>query len=356
MHALNEDQSLWITEEQLGSVQTLKHRGRSVQYRLPKEIERKVTLRFRGYGRSQNNEQGDLLLHVQVDRGQDLEAVLWLSEREARAGAQKNLLHRKQLAGITVPAASADRQVVRVKGLGGKSPFHWGLPLFGRRRGDLLVKLRVFPDRVVVSYRSVDCLGTEDLALESWIYRRTDFILEKVGQDPFSLAPITAEDVADLFNERGWLGLARHLAARLNLGAVPISFEESGSLPVPGQCQKQVVSRNGGSRTAPHFTIILHSRFADDPFAATAILGHELCHVLEASILAEDPAAAPPQGAALTEMERTVDLLMFFFGLGEFQMRVARERRLTLGYFNQELFERMQVIFSRKRTAAQASR
>lgn len=32
----------------------------------------------------------------------------------------------------------------------------------------------------------------------------------------------------------------------------------------------------------------------------------------------------------------------------EFQLRVARDRRLTLGYFNQEVFDRMQVIVSKK--------
>jgi hypothetical protein len=49
------------------------------------------------------------------------------------------------------------------------------------------------------------------------------------------------------------------------------------------------------------------------------------------------------------EMERTVDLLVFLYQLGEFQLRVARNRKLTLGYFNQELFERMYVIASRKK-------
>ena len=45
---------------------------------------------------------------------------------------------------------------------------------------------------------------------------------------------------------------------------------------------------------------------------------------------------------------RTVDLLVFMYKIGEFQLRVARDQRLTLGYFNQEMFERTQVIVSRK--------
>ena len=45
---------------------------------------------------------------------------------------------------------------------------------------------------------------------------------------------------------------------------------------------------------------------------------------------------------------KTVDLLVFMFKIGEFQLRVLRDQRLTIGYFNQGVFERMQVIVPRK--------
>ena len=48
------------------------------------------------------------------------------------------------------------------------------------------------------------------------------------------------------------------------------------------------------------------------------------------------------------DVERTVDLLVFMFKIGEFQLRTSRDKRLTLGYFNQRVFERIQVIASRK--------
>ena len=41
---------------------------------------------------------------------------------------------------------------------------------------------------------------------------------------------------------------------------------------------------------------------------------------------------------------KTVDLLVFMFKIGEFQLRVSRDQRLAIGYFNQGVFERMQVI------------
>jgi hypothetical protein len=53
-------------------------------------------------------------------------------------------------------------------------------------------------------------------------------------------------------------------------------------------------------------------------------------------------------GEELLQFERTIDLLVVMFKLGEFQIRTSRDKRLTLGYFNQEVFERMQVIVARK--------
>jgi hypothetical protein len=47
------------------------------------------------------------------------------------------------------------------------------------------------------------------------------------------------------------------------------------------------------------------------------------------------------------EEELTVDLLVFLHGLGEFQMRVARQENFTLGYFSQDNFERMHHIITR---------
>ncbi len=89
----------------------------------------------------------------------------------------------------------------------------------------------------------------------------------------------------------------------------------------------------------------------DHPFFIAAILAHELCHVVYVERIDEAPKSAGNlfrSEKATLETERTVDLLVFMFRLGEFQLRVARDKRLTLGYFDQEVFERMQVIVSKK--------
>ena len=120
-------------------------------------------------------------------------------------------------------------------------------------------------------------------------------------------------------------------------------------LPVPGQCRREIRTQ-GGQVVSSRNEISIRSEFLDDPFAVVAILAHELCHLIFARHLAPGPAHFSQPGPELLEEERTVDILVFMFHLGEFQMRVARQRRFTLGYFNQTLFERLQVILSRKRS------
>ena len=97
--------------------------------------------------------------------------------------------------------------------------------------------------------------------------------------------------------------------------------------------------------------ITINEQFLDNPFSIVAILAHELCHVIYSERIDAESLSVgyriKPEKASLEE-ERTVDLLVFMFKIGEFQLRVARDKRLTLGYFNQEIFERIQVIVTRK--------
>jgi hypothetical protein len=80
-------------------------------------------------------------------------------------------------------------------------------------------------------------------------------------------------------------------------------------------------------------------------------MAHELCHVIYSEkidnriqFIGYGNITEPVS----LEEEHTVDLLVFMFKIGEFQLRVARDKRLTLGYFNQDIFERIQVIVSKK--------
>lgn len=166
---------------------------------------------------------------------------------------------------------------------------------------------------------------------------------------------MTANEVADVFNESGWQALAKLLVARLGLQGANTHVAALASLPVPGQCRRVLLKNQWGRIMSSGFGISIRHDFLDDPFAVVAILSHELCHAIYSRCLAPSLDHVAQPGAELLEEERTIDLLVFMFQLGEFQMRVARKQRLTLGYFNQSLFERMHVILNRKRQTWQHS-
>jgi hypothetical protein len=345
MTELNEEQSLVIAREDLGTIRTLTHRGQKVRYHLPSEIGDRVTLRFRGHGKNDGRETGDLLLHITVDRGRDVHGALWLSEAQAKAGCKKRVVCGENCWQIKVPGGSKNGQVLRLKGYGQASDF--GKKRSIPTRADALIAVRVFADQVRAIVPPVDAMIAEDLSLESWVYRRTDQILGMLKESPFSREAFTAVRAADLFNEMGWEAIAAALRWHLGLQNVDVRFESSSTLDKPGQCRTEVTTRpNMPSRPVKH-SIYIHAKFLDDPFAVTAIMAHEFCHVLEARHFGVGR-ASQLAGSELMEMERTVDLLVFLFGLGEFQMRVARQRQMTFGYFNQGLFERMHTIWSRK--------
>jgi hypothetical protein len=220
------------------------------------------------------------------------------------------------------------------------------MPIFRRTKGDLVVKVRVFPATVTPRFRPVEALSTEDMALEGWVYRQRDELKQILGE--FSRPPLTATEVADKFNLGGWRSVAKlvldYVEAR---GRWSIKFEEVEQLPDLGQCQKYVNTVNGAT-TSNSFVIRIRSEFTSDPFAVAAILAHELCHIIEDKKLSRRALnAVPLKGRELMEMERKVDLLVFFHQLGEFQMRVARQSQKTFGYFNQEVFERIYRILHR---------
>src|SRR5215469_2009323 len=112
MLELNEEKSLVVGREDLGTIRTLIHRGQTVRYRLPDKIENQVTLRFRGRGKTVGQETGDLLLHITVDRGKDIHAVLWLTESEARSGFVKTVKCGSSHYPVRVPAGIGNGQVL----------------------------------------------------------------------------------------------------------------------------------------------------------------------------------------------------------------------------------------------------
>jgi hypothetical protein len=123
----------------------------------------------------------------------------------------------------------------------------------------------------------------------------------------------------------------------------------SSSIAAAGQCQPKW-GMCGQDIVERSYEILIHEHYLNNPFCVAAILAHELCHVLYAERM-RDGAFQSYDPTVMQEVSReeelTVDLLVFLHGLGEFQMRVARQENFTLGYFSQDNFERMQRIITR---------
>jgi hypothetical protein len=188
------------------------------------------------------------------------------------------------------------------------------------------------------------------MASEGWVYRKFDEVIRKLGKSSLPVDPIQASTIADLFNEGGWTSIFSALVDHLRLTHVKIKLTMSASIPLPGSCERTAVVHNN-ALVGYNYRITIKEQFLDNPFFIAAIMSHELCHVVYSERIDDTPKSVgyviKTEKAALEE-ERAVDLLVFMFKIGEFQLRVARDKRLTLGYFNQEVFERIQVIASRK--------
>jgi hypothetical protein len=327
------ERSIWVEQEDLGREKVIEFKHKRYAVKIPPNINQKAVVRLRGLGKTKKNQTGDLMLHIWLNKGDDIRKDLWLSETYAKNGWDKTLALDYRKITVLIPPNSHDGMTIRLKGLGRELEPNWGAPLLLRRtKGNLLVKLCVYPDTITPRYGSFDLLATEDMALEGWVY------------------PIQADGSADLFNELGWRGIFPALVRHLKLSHLNLEFIQSDSNSLPGSCQKTVSMQNNRP-VASKYVITIHKQFSDNPFTVAAILAHELCHVIYSERISGE---AMMVGNILLsekgslEQERSVDLLVFMFKIGEFQLRVARDTRLTLGYFHQEIFERMQVIVAKK--------
>lgn len=344
------ERSIWVEQEALGAERPITHRRRRYLVKIPEHIHGSVTLRLRGLGRTKKGKTGDLLLHIRLNKGDDISRELWLPESSARDGTDRLVRLGDKTIQMAIPPGSRHGLVVRLRGLGKLQDFTWRAPFLRRRRGNLLVKLSLYPDDIVPRYGSLDTLATDDMVLEGWVYNKIDEVARKVGSAATSVKPLRAQRIADVFNEDGWPGLYRALVGHLKLAACNIPVTESVSMPLPGSCER-TATVGDNAPVSYSYRLTINSRFLDNPFSATAIPAHELCHVLYSEKIDDTPKSLgvplKTEKASLEE-ERTVDLLVFMFGLGECQLRVARDTRLTLGYFNQAVFDRLQVIVARK--------
>ena len=351
LFGLDYSRSIWIEQSDLGAHKLITHKRKRYRVKIPKKINKVKTLRLRGLGNTKDGRTGDLYLQLLLNKGEDLRETLWLSEAAARDGARKKLSYEGGVIWLTVPPDSYAGLTIRLKGLGRVPDFRWRAPFLPRVPGNLLVKLVVYPDRIKPYYGSFDMLATEDMNLEGWVYRKIDHIFKKIGKLYFMVSPMDADKVADTFNQWGYYGIFTAFVDHMRLNHLNIKIYDSNMISLPGNCQRHNIMDQETGASGRRYSITINSRFIKNPFASAAIIAHELCHVFHSERI-EEPTFNADQTAQseedTLEVERTVDLLVFMFKLGEFQLRVSRDERLTIGYFNQRIFERMQGIVSRK--------
>lgn len=349
--SLDIERSIWVEEEDLGKEIAFEHKNKRYVVKIPRKIDKKITLRLRGIGKKRFNKTGDLFLQVWLNKGEDVSYCLWLSQASAKSGGGKRINVNGQVKTLVIPPNSHDGLHIRLKGYGREGRFDPRAPaLSAKKKGNALVKLCVFPDRITPNYGSFEMLSTENMALEGWVYRKFDEVIKKVDQSFFNVNPLTAEAVADLLNEKGLRGIFLRLVDHMNLSNLHIALEQSHSIPQPGICEGTAIIQNN-TPIEYIYKITINTKFLSNPFSIAAILAHELCHVVYTEKIDRTPKTAGlllKSEQATLEEERTVDLLVFMYKIGEFQLRVARDERLTLGYFNQDIFDRIQVIVSRK--------
>jgi hypothetical protein len=343
---LDDKNSILVEVEDLGAEKMIEHRHKQYYVKIPARIKGIVTLRLKGLGRRRFNKTGDLFLKLWLNKGEDVCENLWVSDFDARYGAEKRLYANNANIIVLVPPNSYHGLTLRLKGLGNRPGFFRNVEFKNLKRGNLFVKLMVYPEIIQPKYGSFESLTTDDMVQEGWIYRKIDELIEKVGHSSFPDIPIGAGRVADEFNISSWRGVFWSLKDHLQLEDFDIQIKTSNQMSASGLCQYiGVVEKDGLQQKS--YLITFNQRYLDNPFSSAAILAHELCHIIHAEKIAS---ANRTQESKLDD-EHTVDLLTCMYKLGEFQLRSARDLRITFSYFRQELYERMQVITANKLNA-----
>ncbi len=243
LSSLDEEWSIWVEEEDLGCEKVFQYKHSQYAVKLPQKIDKSVTIRLKGLGKKRLNKTGNLYLHVWLNKGEDLNQNLWLSETCIRNGTEKRLSIDGKSLTVVIPPKSYNGLAISLKGCGrdvGLTPHAPDLP--HKKRGNALVKLMVFPDTITPKYGLFGSLSTDEMALEGWLYRKIDEVINKVGKPFFYITPLTADRVADLFNESGWYSIFLALVAHLNLKDQIIEPTSTDFSSRPGSCKGEPMS------------------------------------------------------------------------------------------------------------------
>ncbi len=254
---------------------------------------------------------------------------IWIPETAGITGGVTRAWTPSAEMDIPIPPGTEDGDILRIEGAGIRPRF------WSRKREPYEVKVRLYSPEVLPSYEFLDPMDFAGAELQEWVDNRLRLIERRLNRKALGrCAERAAERIADQFNLGGWPAAVKFVIQFFGqeargVGVVP------APIPSPGQCR--VTTREANGRRWKTYEVLVSNRFLHNPFFVAAIVAHELCHVVYREKIDPEAGFSP---TTLAE-ERTVDLLVFFHGLGEFQLRVARQCGVTLGYFDQHHFERL---------------
>jgi hypothetical protein len=338
------EKTLYITRNEIGKEIPAVLNNKQYKIKIPPNVRNTVTLKLDKLGKKQFGVTGDLFLHIWVNQGEDIFKNIWVSDTLAKKGTEIVLQLKYEKIKLTIPQNSRNGMTIKLTGLGEKPMINIEKPPPKITRGDLYLLLFTYPEHIFSTYGSFDNLSDEAMALEGWIYNHIDDIKLKLRSKLPWKKEMKAEYVVSEFNCFGYKGIFNYLREYLDLQRIIMNIEQSDSMREPGRCETRIMTQGGMTINSSH-KIFINKALADDPFTSAAILSHELCHIVYSEYIGGRNVG---NTTSQMDIERSVDLLVFLFNLGEFQLRVARDMRLSLGYFNQENFERMMTIIQRR--------
>ena len=115
--------SIWIEEEELGQEKPISFKKRNFLVKIPQVVEKQITLRLKGLGKTRFGKTGDLFLHLWLNKGEDVKRNLWISDTDARMGTEKFMFTGNRNIVVTIPRGSYNGRTIRLKGLGWKPKF-----------------------------------------------------------------------------------------------------------------------------------------------------------------------------------------------------------------------------------------
>ncbi len=340
--------TVWIDDRDIGRRRSIRVDGRTVAFIVPSFEGPTHELRLPGAGRTTVARTGHVLLTLRRIRGETQSRNVWISADERASGTYIDVRTSAGVLKVRVPPGHPAGRILRLREAGPLPDAGTHEPPPSTRRGDVLLRVLYYTPVLQLRQSSPDELTTEQLALEAMARRRFDEFAKAIPAHFLSKPPLPVARVVDAFNLDGWTAVCACVIGHLEMAAYSIDPPTAESLPprTAGRCESAVF-RPSGRMT---HRIAIDIGLIESPFAVAAVCAHELCHVISNEHLRSHESIAKRgvilEGSAvgsadIEQEEQRVDFMVCCVGLGHFQVYTRRTAEIHMGYYDQQLFERL---------------